>query len=203
MELRIEFVPVEMLKVQPDSPKRHDLAVLGDSYDRFGFSEAIVLDERTGYVIAGQGRVEALLLKRSQAEAPPEGITEDWQAPIVRGWSSKDDGEAVAFLIAANATTEKGGWNDEQLYQLLSGFDFLTGTGFDSDALDDLRARIEEAGEKLEQMIEKANQVLRQVILEYPVEDFEYVTAVAARARPFYEVETNAELFAAMLEERA
>ena len=43
----------------------------------------------------------------------------------------------------------------------------------------------------------------KRQVLTPSVGAMNFMRAVAARARPFYEVETNAELFAAMLEERA
>lgn len=39
--------------------------------------------------------------------------------PVVTGWSSEDDTEANAVLVALNRTTERGGWNEPNLLHIL------------------------------------------------------------------------------------
>lgn len=143
----IEFVPVEELPDDPRNPKRHSDADLDASIGRFGYTEPVMVDDRTGRLVSGHGRKAALLRRREAGEQPPAGVTVDsagaWLVPVVRGWSSVDDAEAAAYLVAANRLTEKGGWNDRPLIALLQELQetadqALTGVGFDDDDLDTL-----------------------------------------------------------------
>jgi hypothetical protein len=57
--------------------------------------------------------------------------------PVVRGWRSKNDREAAAYLIASNRLVEAGGWDDEEFAAMLEdmGGEF-DGTGFTQAELD-------------------------------------------------------------------
>jgi 3',5'-cyclic AMP phosphodiesterase CpdA len=77
-------------------------------------------------------------------ESPPEGVLVDddgtWLPPIVRGWSSRSDADAEAYLIANNRTTERGGWEERMLAEVLADVrdadpDLLAATGFTPDDL--------------------------------------------------------------------
>ena len=60
-ELGIEYLPLSHLQVAPRNPKRHALDQLGASIGRFGYVEPIIVDERTGRLVAGHGRRDSLL----------------------------------------------------------------------------------------------------------------------------------------------
>lgn len=145
-ELRLEYVPLALLQVAPRNPKRHQLDQLGGSISRFGYVEPIVMDERTGRMVAGHGRRESLLKMRAKGQAPPTGVREgdgDWLVPVVRGWTSKSDKDAEAYLIASNRHVELGGWDDTELVALLRDVD-LDGTGYNQDDLTELLDRVAE-----------------------------------------------------------
>lgn len=120
---KVEHLPLSDLIPNPSNPKDHDLDVIDSSVGRFGFVEPIVVDGRTGKIISGHGRTQALSAMEARGETPPEGITVDsegkWLIPTVTGWSSRTDTEASAALIALNRATELGGWVDESLLDLL------------------------------------------------------------------------------------
>lgn len=139
---RLEYVPLADLVPSPRNPKRHDLASLRASLGRFGYLEPVVLDERTGRLVSGHGRAEALAGLEAAGEPAPEGVAVDgkgrWSVPALRGWSSADDAEAEAALVAVNRITEAGGWDDRSLAALLSELavdDRLAGTGYGGDDL--------------------------------------------------------------------
>lgn len=143
--------------------KEHSLPDLRGSIGRFGFLDAIVLDERTERLVGGHGRVELLQALEDLPDGerpdgwpevqswPPEGVRVDgegrWLVPVQRGWRSRDDDEAHAAGIALNRQAELGGWNREvlagQLDHLAQG-PGLDGIGYDlayrDGLLDDLRA---------------------------------------------------------------
>lgn len=98
------------------NPKRHVGKAIEASVSRFGFADPMVVDGRTGRLVTGHGRREALLELERKGGVPPDGIEVDptdgaWKAPILEGWASKTDEDAEAFLLAANQTTEAGGWD--------------------------------------------------------------------------------------------
>lgn len=148
----IGYLPLADIAEDPANPKDHHLGSIQDSVGRFGFLEPIVIDGRTNKIVSGHGRLASLrALHDETPEALPEGIRtgEDgsWLVPVVEGWSSQDDAQARGALVALNRTNELGGWVDEALLDVLnelSGTDEgLTGTGYDEDALENLRTWVD------------------------------------------------------------
>lgn len=147
---RLEYMDLDDLLARFDkrNSKAHDDAVIDASIQRFGFTDPPELDERTGLLVAGHGRLTRLAHWRDNgdASAPPEGVTVlgdgSWVVPVVRGWASADDNEAEAYLIANNRTGEAGGWHDNLVDSLAHLADTAGGLppGFTSDDLDDLLA---------------------------------------------------------------
>jgi DNA modification methylase len=143
---RIEYLPLSSLRGAKRNPKKHADAEVRTSIDRFGYVEPMVLDERTGTLVAGHGRREALSSMREKGDAPPAGVKADgdeWLVPVLRGWESRSDAEAEAYLVASNQLTIAGGWDNKELTALLSdlaalGPDTLLGTGFDEKSLGEL-----------------------------------------------------------------
>lgn len=131
----IEYLPLEKLPPALRNPRRHAEKDLDASVGRFGYAEPVLLDERTGRLIAGHGRVEALERLKAKGKPPPDGIHEragSWLVPVVRGWSSKNDREAEAYLVASNQVGAKGGWDHGPLAEMLKGLEDvgLEGVGF-------------------------------------------------------------------------
>lgn len=134
----LAYVRLDQLVPALANPKAHDQDGLAASFDRFGYIEPIVEDDRTGRLLSGHGRLDQLQALYEAAHAAPDGIDVDedgmWLAPVVRGWSSADDDEAQAAVIAVNRLVEKGGWEvealAEQLEHLLTTPAGLDGTGY-------------------------------------------------------------------------
>jgi len=133
-------MPLGKLQAATRNPKRHAKDI-GRSIGRFGYVEPIVLDERTGKIVAGHGRREALMAMRKKGEAPPAGVKvegDEWLVPVLRGWSSRSDAEAEAYLLASNKLTELGGWDDAELASMLKDLeiqDALEGVGFEDQEI--------------------------------------------------------------------
>ena len=104
---------------------------------RFGYVSPMILDERTGRLVAGHGRLESLCKAKSEGKGPPDRIRVkegDWLVPVVRGIAFTDDREAEAFLLTDNQTTVLGGWDDQELKKILEELgreEALLGTGFE------------------------------------------------------------------------
>lgn len=144
-----DYVPVDELPDAPTNPKGHADDDIEASIRRFRFVEPPLLDERTGKLVGGHGRRDALRRMRDAGEPAPEGVVVRdgaWFAPVGRGWASSDDDEAEAVGIALNRTGELGGWQDRQLAESLQRLaeqpQGLDGLGFDQAYLDDLLARL-------------------------------------------------------------
>jgi DNA modification methylase len=142
---RLEMVPLSSLKAARRNPKLHSPGISA-SIERFGYVEPMVLDERTGRLVAGHGRREALERQRKNGAKPPAGVEVvdgEWSVPVLRGWSSRSDEEAEAYLVASNRLTELGGWSDTDLAAMLADLrktHSLDGVGFSDE---DVEALIE------------------------------------------------------------
>lgn len=120
---RIEYLPLDEVVPAPRNPKLHNSSGLITSISRFGLAAPALRDERTGRLVVGHGRTEAVRAMRGAGEDPPAGVrlNDDgaWLVPVVCGWASRSDAEAEAYLIADNRHTELGGWDHQELADLL------------------------------------------------------------------------------------
>lgn len=142
---RVEYVPLDRVLPADRNPKGHDLAGIQGSIARFGFVAPSVIDERTGRLVAGNGRMQALREMRDAGQSPPAGVQlgpdGTWLVPLLQGWASRSDAEAAAYLVADNEWTTRGGWNEVELGELLTDLasadpDLLGVAGFqESDLL--------------------------------------------------------------------
>lgn len=151
---RIEFVALAEIARWPRNPKRHDLDEIEASLRRFGFIDPIVFDEGTKRIVAGHGRAETLERMRERGQTPPRRVRVrddgEWCAPVLRGVSFENEREAEAYLVASNRLVELGGWDDAGLAAILEdqrAIDALEGTGFDTSALDELLAELDDDGD--------------------------------------------------------
>lgn len=151
--LRLEYMPLEELTPADRNPKGHAPLAIDGSMKRFGYMEPVLLDERTGKLVAGHGRRENLLRRREAGEGPPDWIVvkgDAWLVPVTRGWRSRDDADALAAGVAVNRAGELGGWLPDlgPVLEELGRHELgLEGVGFTPDELDDLlRASTDPAG---------------------------------------------------------
>lgn len=146
-------MPLDQIVPASRNPKGHALAEIRASMDRFGFLEPLLMDERTGRLVGGHGRLETLADAEAAGLDRPEGVevvSGSWFVPVTRGWSSTDDLEAEAALVALNHLTELGGWNNQDLSTMLADLRAgpgLVGTGYTSQSLDVLLASLKQADE--------------------------------------------------------
>jgi hypothetical protein len=136
-------------RMNPDNVKLHADDDIRQSMSRFGYIEPVTLDERTGRLVSGHGRVENLEVRRVGGESPPDGIVTNgdgkWMVPVGRGWSSRSDDEARAAMVAINFLVPRGGWDNErlarQLDELRNG-PGLDGIGVSSSEVDRMLAEL-------------------------------------------------------------
>lgn len=145
----LDYLDVDTLQPDPSNPKDHAGDDIDKSMTRFGYTEPVVIDERTMRLLSGHGRVEQVAARRAAGGDAPDGVVVEkdrWLLPVVRGVATKNDIEARAYLIAANRLTEKGGWKADPLAALLSEIAAspleLEGIGYGPDDLEDMLARL-------------------------------------------------------------
>lgn len=182
--LHIEYVPLGELKKWERNPREHDLSSLLKSVERFGFVSPPIVDESSGQLVAGHGRLETLERMKAEGQRPPNRIVEsdgEWLVPVLRGVSFDNLAEAEAYLIADNRLSDLGGWIDRELAAILSDLagtseELLESTGYDAD---DLAAMLDEMGvtAKDEQVI------LEQAVQLRPAR--EYIVVVCDEAGEF------------------
>jgi ParB-like chromosome segregation protein Spo0J len=144
----IEHLALDDIPRAPRNPKTHELAKLKASIAKYGVTVAGILDERTGRLVAGHGRLQALQEMADAGQDPPPGIAVEegeWRVPVVRGWASANDSEAEGYLLADNRTGELGSWDERILAEVLDDLaeynvDLLDIAGYSFDDLDDLVA---------------------------------------------------------------
>ena len=153
-KIHIEYRNIKEISGADLNPKDHDIGAIYQSIKRFGFTQPIMMNEKTGKLLAGHGRLQTLQTLKDAGEKVPNRIKEkdgEWLVPVLKGISFEDDNEAQAYLIADNRLTELGGWNTGELVDELerliqAGLD-LDGIGYDFDDLEtmvsDMESRFE------------------------------------------------------------
>lgn len=148
--LRLEYMPLDELRRAPRNPKDHDLGFLSRIMGKWGYTDPVLIDERTGALVAGHGRLDTLEAKRRIGDDPPKHIevtaSGDWLIPVIRGWASEDDDDAEGYLVADNRATELGGWLEGELTEVLKrqallGTEALEDTGYGHEDLEVMLAR--------------------------------------------------------------
>lgn len=146
--LTITPTSLDDLKPNPRNPKRHAIDAVRASIRAYGMRQPILADERTGLVLGGHGRIEALRAMREAGETAPPGCTLEladagavlrWMVPVV--WMrTESDEAATALLLALNRTEELGGWDPIALQKMLDplALDLRGLAGYDPKAIKQL-----------------------------------------------------------------
>lgn len=146
MEAKVTYDRLHLFQFDEENPKEHNIGEIVQSIKRFGFIELPVVNDTTGFLVAGHGRVTALQFMYKDAEELPKYIevekdTQEWLVPTLHVTFDTDI-EAKAYLIASNTLTIDGGWNEAKLLEMLAEIDAITqnlsGIGFDSDDITDM-----------------------------------------------------------------
>lgn len=138
--LRVEYVPLSELERWPRNPKLHSLDAIERSIVRFGFTSPIIVDSKSGRIVAGHGRQEALSRMRESGHEPPRNVrvaNGAWLVPVVRGLSFENEHEAEAYIMADNRLVEIGGWDLDAFGQIAASFSMeeMGDLGFDPSFL--------------------------------------------------------------------
>jgi hypothetical protein len=112
----VKLVPLAQLKPHPRNPRRHDrgeIDALKASILEYGFTEPLIRQQSSGYVVAGAGRLQAAGElaeegKLARIEFTP-GVRLGGCLPVVD--KALTDRQALAYCIADNRITERGTWD--------------------------------------------------------------------------------------------
>jgi ParB-like chromosome segregation protein Spo0J len=125
-ELKIHEVDINELKLFPGNPRvHHDLDLLVKSIETFGWTNPILVQEKTNRVLAGHGRLLA---------ARKAGLK---VVPVI--YLDLTDELASAYTITDNRLSEKSEWDFPMLKDLILEIDTgaldISITGFQPDEL--------------------------------------------------------------------
>lgn len=118
------LTPIHELQPHPDNPRKGDIGAINESVETNGFYGAVVAQQSTGYVLAGNHR---LLVAEAQ------GIT---TLPVI--WVDVNDEQARRILTVDNRSNDLADWDDRKLAELLGEMPDLTGSGFTDEDLETL-----------------------------------------------------------------
>jgi ParB-like chromosome segregation protein Spo0J len=104
------------LKEHPRNPRLGDEEVIEESIDVNGWYGAVVAQESSGYILAGNHRYRV---------AKQMGARE---IPVI--WKDVDDETAIKILLVDNKSADAGTYDEATLEALLDGLDTLDGTGY-------------------------------------------------------------------------
>lgn len=120
-----EEVGLAQLLPHPQNPNRGDAGAIEESVRTHGFYGAVIVQRSTGYILAGNHRLQA---------ARAAGLE---KVPVL--WLDVDDNQALKILLVDNRTTRLGYDDPAQLYDLLKAMgDELQGTGYQLDDVQEL-----------------------------------------------------------------
>lgn len=109
--------------LSPHNPKLHDIGAIMQSINKYGFIEPSKYDATTGWVVAGNGRIEALAAMEKATKNNGENIEPayqlprglaisqqgQWAMPLLMGTDAVNENEAKAYLLDSNNLTMLGG----------------------------------------------------------------------------------------------
>lgn len=133
-KIRSARVKVEDLKTYPGNARRGDLDVIKESLETHGQYRSIVVQESTGYVLAGN---------------------HTWMGMKDLGWDEcdvdfidVDEDQARKIVVVDNRSNDLAEYDNQALADLLSEMDTLEGTGFNDKSLAELLASLGPGGFK-------------------------------------------------------
>lgn len=143
--MQFSLKPLKTLRPARRNPKLHALDDIIESITTYGFKEVVLVNEATGRIVHGHGRLEALQAIHAAGEQPPDDIeimNGEWMVPTVSGKFDSEEA-AESYGLTVNKLVEKGGWDVNLLDAMVRE---LVPVGF--DAIAELNHAVEEAKAK-------------------------------------------------------
>lgn len=106
----------------PDNPKNHVIALIKNSYDKFGFVRRPLINSINNHIIAGNGRIGELITLKNKGDQPPQGVkvTSEgkWEIPV--DYIELPEEQEVPLALVDNRANELGGWDQSKLAKALA-----------------------------------------------------------------------------------
>ena len=194
LEQRVESVRLDTLTPHPDNPRVGDVAAIVASIEANEPYGVIIVQASTNFILAGNHRWQALT---------DLGYEEALVALV-----DVDDEAAKAIVLADNRTHDLGSYDDAALARVLGELADYEGTGYDETDVAALMASVSTApsmptgaGAPDVPPVDPpiVPQGLRPLVLPFDLERYEALTAALPELRREWGVETNAELFLAVV----
>lgn len=138
--MKAKMLSLTDLAALPLNAKLHDLQTIEASISRWGFLDRIIVNDTTGHILSGHGRLETLQRMQGNGDEPPENVSEKgtkWMVPV--DVVSVPEAEEWDVAESMNRSTELGGRDEnilrEQLAKRSSSPELLAAMGYDRDAL--------------------------------------------------------------------
>lgn len=154
---RIEYMRLDQVPAAERNPKSHDLAAIVLSIARFGFTDPALLDERTGRLVGGHGRLEAVRAIKAYADGGAAGARSAGYSLPATMWAQFDESVAErGTLVPGGVASDPDGWSvpivrgwasadDAEASALLIALNRMTELGgWDKGMLADLLVDLEE-----------------------------------------------------------
>lgn len=123
MEHKIIYTQLHQIVPNDKNPKEHDIEEIIRSFQRFGFTNPLIIDSNTNKLVAGHGRLQALVYLQNRQQQAPDGIKTDengfWYVPTIER-AFLNENEAMAYIIADNKLTEIGNWDNNKLSDMVN-----------------------------------------------------------------------------------
>ena len=123
MEHKIIYTQLQQIVPNDKNPKEHDIEEIIRSFQRFGFTNPLIVDSNTNKLVAGHGRLQALIYLQNRQQQAPDGIKTDendfWYVPTIER-AFLNENEAMAYIIADNKLTEIGNWDNDKLSDMVN-----------------------------------------------------------------------------------
>jgi hypothetical protein len=173
--LEIEYVDLMAFRVAPGNAKDHDIGALIGFIKLYGFRDPVGVDGyMDGLTAEGHGRLQALMLMKSQGDPAPLYIVEEggaWFVPAVKGYVSENEAIFRGYRLAHNRATELGGWNVPLLkteLTILNSAEAVEISGFTADDLAALNTTVDgpskvERDNKLQDEIDRLRAALEEI----------------------------------------
>ena len=130
---QVAMVKVDELSQHPKNPRTGNIGAIQESIEANGWYGTVVAQRSTGYVLAGNHRLQAAQLVGIES------------VPVY--WVDVDDDTAARILLADNRVNDLASYNDEALKELLSEMaekNNIDGTGWYVDDIETLLGEIED-----------------------------------------------------------
>jgi ParB-like chromosome segregation protein Spo0J len=196
--MKIIKAKIDTLVPHPQNVRQGDVGAIVESLRVHGQYRPIVVQAGTKHILAGNHTWKAAkALDWKEIEAVEVDV---------------DDEQALRILLIDNRANDLATYNDsalaELLKQLADSEAELKGTGFDGDDLDDLLFRLGDQVGTLSEGLsaqDRTNEYLaagiRSIVLPYQSEEYDGVIKAAEDARKVRGLDSNSDLFKALLEE--